>query len=404
MPDSFITGFSELRATMRTATQKDRRVRVLQLGNPTGMYGAERGILALVRHLPQSRIESWVAVIKDAPHLDAPLCAEAARLGLQTQIFESYGRLSLSSISQLTQFIREHRIDVLHTHGYKTDILGCLAARKARCKIVATPHGWGATPGVKVKLYEMLDRGAFLFCDAVVPLSSELHEGLSRLPGLRRRLHLIRNGIDLDDLDDLIEPEPELEALKRAGISVVGYVGRLDAGKCVDTLIRAFHLLARPNTRLWIVGDGPHKEALIGLAAALSESDRIVFTGFRTDRLALLRMFDVFVLPSEHEGIPRCLMEAMGCGIPVIASDIPGCRDLVSESAGLLFRPRDAEGLASKIKALLDDPSHRAQLAANGRRRIQAGFLAQTMAANYSELYERLTSSIVPPAVCGGST
>lgn len=370
-------------------------LRVLHLGSPAGLYGAERWILALAKNLPRARVESWIAVIKDSPDLEAPLCQEAQRFGIQTHVFTSYGKLSLSAISQIRRFIREKHVDVVHTHGYKTDILATLATCGTPCVTVATPHGWSVNAGMALKLYESLDRIVFNFMDAVVPLSPDLLAGLERLPGLRRRLHLIRNGVDLSDVDAAAASEG---ATRRDDLLVIGYIGQLITRKQVDTLIRAFHRLELPRRRLCIIGDGPQRVEYERLASELGETARIAFMGFRDDRLRLMKGFDLFVLPSELEGIPRCLMEAMASGVPVVASDIPGNRDLVLDgTTGLLFRAGDDVGLARQIARLAQDSDLRARFGEAGRRLVREKFSAESMSASYLALYRRLVDRIHRP-------
>jgi glycosyltransferase involved in cell wall biosynthesis len=364
-------------------------IRVLHLGSATGIYGAERWILALAKHLPRTGVESWVAVIKDDPALEAPLCHEAARLGLHAHVFESHGKLSVSAIGMLRRFVKTNAIDILHTHGYKTDIIGRLAVTGMSCRMLSTPHGWSVNSGLKVRLYEALDRLVFPLFDAVVPLSTELHTQLARWPGLRKRLYLITNGVDLSELEPSAEMPPNI-ARKGADV-VIGYIGRLITLKRVDTLIRAFHKLPIPNRRLWLIGDGPERPRLEQLAADLGESERCTFWGYRTDRIALLQGLDVFVLPSQSEGTPRCVMEAMAAGVPVITSDIVGCRALIQPGVtGLLFSPGDDTSLAQQMSCLSSDSALRARLARTARQRVRDLYSAEAMAQSYLALYERL--------------
>jgi len=366
-------------------------IRVLHLGSPTGLYGAERWILALARHLPPGRVESCVAVIKDSPELEAPLCREAARLGLPTRIFTAYGKLSLPAIGQIRAFIRENGIDIVHSHGYKTDLIGRLASWGTRCKTVVTPHGWSINAGTALKLYEALDRMVFQFVDAVVPLSEDLHRGLVRVPGMRRRLRLIENGVDLADIDAAYEVPPQLQRWRREGAFVIGYIGQLITRKRIDTLLHAFRDLPVTHKYLCIVGDGPQRAELERLASKLGISEQVTFFGFRQDRLELLRGFDVFVLPSELEGIPRCLMEAMSAAVPVIASNIPGCRDIVVEGVtGLLFVPGDEGALTGKLTQLAQEPSLRERLGRAASSKIRETHSAEAMARRYVTLYEEL--------------
>ncbi len=366
-------------------------MRVLQLGSPTGLYGAERWILALVKHLDPQKVESWVGVIKDAPELEAPLLKEARQLGFSTRSFEAHGKASFAAVRQLRRFIREERIEILHTHFYKTDLLGLLATLGTSCRILSTPHGWSQECDFKLKCYELLDRAIFPFLDGVAPLSEDLHSPLARLPFLGKKLHLIRNGVDISEIDAVAEVAPEIAAWKKEGFWVVGYIGQLIARKRLDTLLHALSLVRDRPWRLALVGEGDQKEALATLAVSLGIDAKVRFFGFRRDRIALLKGFDAFVLPSLLEGIPRCLMEAMAAGVPVVASDIPGCRDLVAPGqTGFLFSAGDAPALAERLSQLANSPGLAGEFAANGRRLIDERFSARRMAREYEQLYASL--------------
>ncbi len=369
-------------------------IRVLQLGNAVGLYGAERWILALVKHLPRDRVTSLVGVIKDAPGAEAPLVESARQFGLEAHEFVSYGKLSWSAIGPLRRFIVRQRIDILHTHGYKTDILGLIATRGTACRTLSTPHGWSVDAGFRLRIYEALDRLGFRYMDAVAPLSQDLYVELASRRGLVGRVHLIPNGVDLSEAEVTNEiPEP-LCSWRKNREFIVGYVGQMIARKRIDTLIRAFHELDIPKKRLCLIGDGPERTELEHLAAQFGETGRIVFLGYRDDRIALMRGFDVFVLPSSLEGIPRCLMEAMAVGIPCVASNIPGCQALIEHGGnGLLFELGNASDLQTQITRLVMEPTERNVLAAAGRDYIYLSRSANQMSAHYADLYGYLASS-----------
>ena len=118
----------------------------------------------------------------------------------------------------------------------------------------------------------------------------------------------------------------------------------------------------------------------------------ISFLGFRQDRLSFLKGFDVFVLPSRLEGIPRCLMEAMAAGIPVIASDIPGCNDLVSSGkTGFLFEPENPDKLASTIEHAASVERHNIEmLKSHARDFVKEKYSAERMAEEYESIYNDL--------------
>jgi glycosyltransferase involved in cell wall biosynthesis len=365
-----------------------RPIRVLQLGSPTGMFGAERWILALAKHLPPAQVRTTIGVIQDSGTATPDLCVHAAALGFDTVSIHAPGKLSGAAVPRLRALIRERGIDILNTHFYKSTILGAIAVRGTPCSLVATPHGWSADAGLKLQAYEWLDRIAFGFADAVSPLSPELERGLRRLPWVAPRLHPIRNGVDLSEVSASTRIDDEVAAVRRDGGFAVGYVGQLISRKRLDTLIDAFASLDVPGKRLFIVGDGPQRPELEARARDAGIAEAVRFLGFREDRLALLRGFDAIVLPSSLEGIPRCLMEAMAAGVAMVSSDIEGSRELViHERTGLLFETGRSDALAACLTRLANDRELRARLAQAARHRVDTEFSATKMAERYVNLY-----------------
>lgn len=369
-------------------------LRVLHLGSPTGLFGAERWILALVGHLQACEVHSIVSVLRDAPGYRAELCEQAARLGVETHIIEAHGRFTLSGVSALRRFIRERQIDIVHTHGYKTDLIGLLATLGTRCHIVSTPHGWSVEKDLKLGIYQVVDRVSFAFMSAVAPLSEQLQRELSRMPWLRRRLHLIRNGVDLSEVHAAPTACSELETFKARGEFRLGYIGRLVPAKGLDTLVRALALVPDRRVQLCMIGDGPQRDELAALAKQLGVAQRVNFYGYRADRLSFLKQMDAFVLPSLSEGIPRSVLEAMAANVAVVASDIPGCRVLVHDGrTGLLAPVGDAPALAAAIARVVGDPDLRSRLAAAGKALVESEFSAAIMAKRYQELYRAVAGN-----------
>lgn len=368
-----------------------KKIRVLQLGSPSGLYGAERWILALIKNLNPERIEVWVGSIKDEPEQEVPLCQEAERLGFYSQIFESYGKFNFSAVIRLKKFILQQKIDILHTHGYKTDLIGLIGIQGTACKVVSTPHGWTNQPDFKLRCYEIIDRLIFPFFDAVVPLSEGIYTQLKRLPGLKKKLHLIQNGVDTQEIESAKRVFSEISEWRAEGAFVIGYIGRLTSGKGLDVLLQAVADYGEPHWRVAIVGQGEQERKLKSMIRRLNIYNSIKFFGFRADRLSFLKGFDVFVLPSRSEGIPRSLMEAMVAGVPVVASDIPGCRNLVEhEKTGMLFQTDNAKLLADAIVKIATNPLLKNNLSLNAHRFIYSQYSASKMGREYTMLYSNL--------------
>jgi glycosyltransferase involved in cell wall biosynthesis len=137
-----------------------------------------------------------------------------------------------------------------------------------------------------------------------------------------------------------------------------------------------------------IVGDGSQQVELEATSKKLGLMEKVHFFGYRENRLEFLKGFDCFVLPSRLEGIPRCLMEAMAAKVPVIASDIAGCRDLIQDGvSGMLFELESVQELKDCLSKAMSNPESIAEMAALARELIEQGYSADRMAREYEELY-----------------
>ncbi len=366
-------------------------IRVLHLAAPGRLYGAERWVLALINNIDRTKIDSVISVIRDSPNITPAICKRAESLGFETAIFNAYGKVSLTAIFQIRKYILSHKIDVLHTHWYKADIIGLLAAAGTKCRIVSTPHGWSMNSDFKLRCYEAINRLVFPFFDAVAPVSSELFLDLCKIPGLKHKARLIENGVDLNEITSSKHISDEIAAWKQNGRLVIGYIGQLIPRKGIDILLKAFASMNYCNTCLAIIGSGEQMGELQSYVTLQGLNDRVKFFGFRDDRLDFLRGFDIFVLPSKLEGIPRCVMEAMAAGVAVVVSDIPGCLNLVMHNInGLVFKNNKANELSAHLDDLVRDESLRLRLSIEGKRYVLDKFSAERMAREYLKLYYSL--------------
>jgi glycosyltransferase involved in cell wall biosynthesis len=289
-------------------------------------------------------------------------------------------------IIRLAKRLRHNGVTVVHAHGFKSDVMGLLAGRMAGVKIVSTPHGWSKEKDKKLALYEALGKLSLRFVDQVCPLSQSLHDGLVAGKIQPSKMTLILNGVDIREIDET-PAKAKINGRKR-----IGYIGQFIERKNLDDLVEAFCRLGRSDCELYLIGDGPCREEIVRLVAARNGDGGIFCPGYISDRLAHLKGFDVFVLPSLLEGIPRCIMEAQAAGVPVVATDIEGVRDLVkADKTGLLVPPRNPAALAQAIERILDAPELAVKLAKAGRALIEERFSAAAMAAEYEDLYQSLS-------------
>ncbi len=278
----------------------------------------------------------------------------------------------LKSVVQLWRILRRERPDVLHTHNPKPGVYGRIVGRLCGVPIVVnTVHGLYATPEssfLKRAIVYSLEWVASRFSDAELIQSPEDFELLwQRRIMPRSKLRLLGNGVDLERF----KPRPESRDEVRAELGVaegqiaVGLVARLVAEKGVPELIEA---AARLGDRyaVFIVGprDPEKADALPEEILTEAESAGVRFLGMRKDVERIYQGLDMFVLPSHREGFPRAAMEAAASGLPVVASDIRGCRQVVSDGGnGFLFPARDVDALTAAIIRIGEDPELRAEMA-----------------------------------------
>ncbi|MCK7548611.1 glycosyltransferase [Marinobacter koreensis] len=371
-------------------------LRVLQFITPSGFYGAERWVLALANNLDPKEIVCDLAVTEESPNQDLSIAEHYPHNLGEVHRIRMNGRFDLRAIHRLARTLKEREIDVVHTHGYKSDIIGLIAARSAGIKCVSTPHGFSGKVGLKLATFIRIGTWVLKFFDAVAPLSEELVADMRRFQVPEKKLYLIRNGVDLLEIDKEAPAhfsEAEEFSSGAGSEKVVGFVGQLIPRKGVADLIDVFDRLFRedPSLRLRLLGDGSERGALERRAMALDSANAINFMGFRTDRLRVLSQFDLFVMTSSLEGIPRCMMEAMAMGVPVAAYDIPGVDQLIENNVtGLMVPFGDKRALELACRKLLEDRVLAKKLAQAARERIYDRYSANRMAQEYVALFENL--------------
>ncbi len=368
-----------------------KKINVMQFICPSGFYGAERWILALVNSLDTDRFQGDMVLTSPDSNSDNPLVKMYPSAVGDTHVLQEYGRLSLRTIPELCRMIREKNVDIIHTHGYKSDILGLIAAKKTGIKCVATAHGYESNPAFKLGMYFKIGGMALKYFDIVAPLSPELYEYCESFDIKPERLRLISNGVDLTEIDAM---EPQQAGNSSAeGVRYIGYIGRLARHKYVKDLVSAFAILAPkfPELRLRIVGDGVEKETLELQARDLGLAERVDFLGFRDDRLNLMRDLELFCMTSSSEGVPRVMMEAMSLKRPVVAYNILGVDQLIFEGdTGLLAEFGDVEKFANQCEKFLNDPASAKLHGERARKLIEKDFSGQSLARKYGELFEEL--------------
>jgi len=279
---------------------------------------------------------------------------------------------------------------LVHTHGYRPDLIGGTAARRLGVPVVTTIHGFTGG-GLKNRFYEALQRRSLRRFDAVCAVSRRLARDLAWDGVPAERIRVVPNGWNG-------EPAPLDRAAARRALGItgdqfqIGWVGRLSLEKGPDTLIEALGRLGHIPYVVSFLGDGPERMRLERITSASPLAWRVRWHGTVPDAGRLLAAFDALILSSRTEGMPIVLFEAMAAGVPVIATDVGGVPEVVTPREAILVPPDDSDALALAIEAVYHDRAAAANRAAAARRRLYEEFdLSRTL-----ELYEALYRDLRP--------
>jgi len=309
------------------------------------------------------------------------------------------------ALRELVRLFRRHRPAIVHTHNPKPGIYGRVAARLARVPaVVNTVHGLYALPedpiARRVAVYS-LERAAAACSDIELVQNEEDLAVLRRLRVPDERLVLLGNGVDLTHFDPGRFDGAAVGAARRelgstrSNEVVVGTVGRLVAEKGHRELFAAARMLPS-MVRVAVIGfDEPDKrDSLTPAEVSEATSAGVRFLGGRHDVDWLYAGMDVFVLASHREGVPRSAMEAAAMGVPIVATDVRGCRQVVEHGVtGLLVPPRDPIALAAAVRRLAGDAALRAVMATAARERARRLFDQQRCIDVTLAVYDRLLHS-----------
>lgn len=292
---------------------------------------------------------------------------------------------------EVRRIIREERPDVLHVTSSKAGAMGAFAGRLLRVpKIIFTSHGLTVDETWRPKWQRFLIYiGTWLtlhFSHYAIMISTETCERAKRMPGMSAKIRCIKNGVAPVDFYTKEEARTELGLIIPEDHSLIGGIGELHPNKNWTAAINMISTLPA-TVHLAIIGSGEEYDQLQNQIERLNAGNRIHLLGYIPDAVTYLRAFDIFMLPSKKEGLPYVLLEAGLAGLPVIASDLPGNRDIIeSGEQGFLVDPTP-QLLSTSTEMLLRDEGMRRRLGCALQEKVMSEFSINTMVDQTFALY-----------------
>jgi len=319
----------------------------------------------------------------------------------------AHGRNGIRSMRPLGRWLRKNqgRYDIVYVSALKHDACAALGAVRRGVPVVLRAERAGRFGDCLWQLDARCGRRIKRQCmkaDALIGPSRQIERELIAAGYARGRVHYLPNGVPIPPAPGaarktagraaLAEVNPSLRMPDDAPLAV--YTGRLDKAKGLGDLVAAWKglLAARPDARLWLAGEGPYRQDLESQIVESGLLGRVFLVGVFDSVDELLAAADLFVLPSREEGPSLALLEAMASGLPIVATDIPGNRELVTDGRHALLVPgQDIVSLRAAIRHLLDEPELAARLGTAAREHAASQFSLAHMADAHLELFESLT-------------
>ena len=380
-----------------------QRVRILHVQLFPMLSGVQRVSLEELRRLDPDVFDRHLLTCEPGP-----LSETATELGV-TCHYEPRLKRSISPLNdfrtyqRLRELMRRERFDIVHTHSSKTGVLGRMAASAAGVPyVIHTVHGFAFPaaryPAVR-RFYQWCEKRCGRMTHALICLNPDDRQiAIDELEVDPGRVHLIANGVDVQAFQPIENDEVrKAERLRRLGGDperpVVMMVGRLWNQKKPILFVQAAIQLIQNGcpAEFYLAGEGGLRSELEQAITEAGLADRIHLLGWRDDVAELVPLADAIVLPSLWEGMPIVLLEAHACGVPIVASDIPGNRECVIDGVdGYLVPKNDLESLSERIARLVNDPALCRSFGQAGRNKIVERFGIAHRQTAIEALYSQL--------------
>jgi glycosyltransferase involved in cell wall biosynthesis len=373
-------------------------LKVMQVVLSLVIGGTEKLVYDLVRRVDKYVVFPYVCCLDKLGELGE----ELQREGYPVYSLNRKPGIDWGLIPRLHSIVREERIDIIHAQQYTPYFYGLMASLSSKLNIFAkSPKLIFTEHGIPYPYRKKLKRLIFnpvlcRFADEIITISDHTKSNLVKYENFpARRMKVVYNGVDLRQFSQNIDPAAKKQSLGLPPDSkVIGIVARLDPVKNHVMLFRAFRRILNdiPETYLLLVGDGPEEHRLKSLTESLDIRNTTLFLGTRRDIPELLHVFDVFVLPSFSEGMSVTLIEAMGSGVPVVATRVGGTPELVKDQeTGYLVESDNDQEMATMLLNLLQNEERRQRMGQAGQQRAYDMFSLDKMVDIYTKLYLKVS-------------
>jgi glycosyltransferase involved in cell wall biosynthesis len=348
-------------------------------------------VLDCASSLSSSEYEILIGTFSGGIQKTSAYSDEAVRRGLRIVRIVETSPLDWRIIAQVLRIIDEEGVGLIHTHDFRSNIVGLLCGRRRGIPIVSTVHGWIAND-VKGRIYCAVDRWLLRFFDHIIAVSEKTRDRILEGCSSCTSLTVIPNALRLETY----VPRPDDRGF-RAEIGVddhevlIATIGRLSAEKGQLVFLEAAEMLTkeRGDLRFVLIGVGPDQDTLDAFVRERRLEKYVKFAGFRTDMVRVYNSIDIVVQSSYTEGMPNVILEALLMCVPVVATDVGGTAEVLEHGrAGLLVPPGSPSELARAVSEVLVDSRQSKKRAEDGRLWVTKNFDHEQRVRRLKKVYD----------------
>lgn len=368
------------------------RLKVLHIVFNLGAGGLENGVVNLCNLLDADHFEPSICVFEGGGAWESRVDAN------RVDLFEAkrYWRYDPTLPFRLAKEIHRRGFHIVHTHSWGTLVEGVTGALMSHTPIII--HGEHGLLEKRTRNIP-LQRWLWSKTDAVIAVAEELAERIARVVGFpRARVHVIPNGVDTQRFRPV--ENGKVKQRTHFGLPLnkllLGMVARLES---VKNHLGVLHALAQLRSQgidaeLVLAGDGPSREALYRAVQNLHLNDCVHFLGTVMTIEEIYQAIDIFILNSKSEGMSNTILEAMACGLPIVATDVGANPQLVCDGqCGILVKSEDTNALCNMLGKLVENAPLRHMMGKNGRSRVESNFSIERMVQDYADFYIKLSKA-----------
>lgn len=373
-----------------------KKINILHVRDSSGIYGAERVILALGNKLNKDIFDLKLLCMQGTNFQSNILASQASELGINTLSLPIKGKFDWTAIKELRAVLLKYCVDIVHSHDFKSDFYVMLASYGKNIKRVATSHGSTRDSAMKRFYLEFDENFVYRQLDMIVSVSKSIASGLEKKGLDTDKICVIQNGLDLELLK-----KKHKESGKENGLFFKSHkitfaiVGRLFPDKGHRFFLRAFAKIIHeyPEARALIIGDGPARESIEGQVKTLRLENYVTMCGVLNNMQTVYERIDCLVIPSLREGLPYVLLEAAANRVPILATSVGDVPQLIEDGkTGYLVEPGNAAELQERLVRFLNKKDNIKKMVENCYNLFEKEFSADRMVRETEDLYLSLVN------------